>query len=157
MKKLLAAVLALILMLGCMAPVASADDGGAMNKLDLVVVIDQSESMWSKDKPGVGSDIKHYRIDAAQLVLSMLDVKDSYGGVVMFYLNPFSADEKDDRPADYALLLNTMWPMSRAENRLNLIKILRTDEYFNRTGPNTNIGGAMAQASHDHPLNGWFD
>ena len=143
MKKLLAAVLALILMLGCMAPVASADDGGAMNKLDLVVVIDQSKSMYDKAKPGVGSDTKHYRIDAAQLVLSMLDVKDSYGGVVMFYLNPFTKEA--GRSEEYALL-NTMWPMSRAENRLNLIKVLRTDEYFNRTGDSTNIGGAMAQA-----------
>ena len=70
MKKAILFVLCSILLLGCLtAAHADQQETQGTNAVDIVLLIDQSGSLWKTNSP---SDPNGYRLDAAQMIIAML-------------------------------------------------------------------------------------
>ena len=149
-KKLLKACVMLILGICVLAgTIPALADGGNM-AIDLVVVIDQSISM---NGTSTRNDQKGYRLDATQIILSMLDKEKSQGGVVMFAGATLPIDGKEKYSPDWMTKLNnhllSIW------DRTELIKGIENDrDALNRKDGdlpgylygNTDFGTALEEA-----------
>lgn len=140
MKRMVLCFLTLMLLLSSWNAFAVADSG--KQAMDLVIIIDQSNSMKMKDDAGrwKGNDQLGYRMDAAAIMLSMCDMEDSRAALVLFNRNNtyFSREDGGD---DLQFV-----DISQKElgNRLKMIEWLNGQR--DHTAPGTDIGQAMSAA-----------
>lgn len=126
MRRFMAVALAMVVVFCTIGMPARAASRNSRNAMDLVIVIDASESMDTNDK-------NHYRLGAAGLMLSMLDEQYSNAGVVIIGKNIVTDVNQ----------FNKMYSMTNLENRKSLLdKVLG----FTRTFRGTNIGAGLHQA-----------
>lgn len=84
-------IIAFMVVLFCLTA-SFASDNGPM-ALDLVIVSDQSNSMYNDGK---GNDPEGYRLDAAAIMIGMCDMEYSNAGVVMFHNGVIAEDKYSD-------------------------------------------------------------
>lgn len=139
MKRILSAVLMLCVLLICLVGTVEADtmaDTSATSGIDVVIVLDMTASMDGSNNPEARTknDEYNYRLDAAAMLISMLDMDSSRVAVVPFAWEPF-----EDQIIDL-----TAVPDSTSRNQL-VQQVYALKEYG--TKPNTNIGAALMRAN----------
>ncbi len=139
MKKILSAMLMLCVFLACLMGTAAADtmaDTSATSGIDVVIVLDMTASMDGSNNPDARTknDEYNYRLDAAAMLISMLDMDSSRVAVVPFAWEPFE---------DQIIGLTPV-PDSTSRNEL-VQQVYALKDYG--TKPNTNIGAALMRAN----------
>ncbi len=84
MKRIILCLLAFVFTISCLLVIALGEDTTSSSKLalDLVIVIDMSNSMPGINSPG--NDARGYRLDAAAMLLGLCDGEHSRAGIVLF-------------------------------------------------------------------------
>ena len=139
MKRILSAMLMLCVLLVCLMGTVEADtmaDTSATSGIDVVIVLDMTASMDGSNNPDARTknDEYNYRLDAAAMLISMLDMDSSRVAVVPFAWEPF-----EDQIIDL-----TSVPDSTSRNEL-VQQVYALKDYG--TKPNTNIGAALMRAN----------
>ena len=139
MKKILSAMLMLCTLLVCLTGTVQADtmaDTSATSGIDVVIVLDMTASMDGSNNPDARTknDEYNYRLDAAAMLISMLDMDSSRVAVVPFAWEPFE---------DQIINLTSV-PDSTSRNQL-VQQVYALKDYG--TKPNTNIGAALMRAN----------
>ena len=112
---------------------ASADmtvDNASTSGIDVVIVLDMTNSMNQRVDSGGPYDKDNYRLDAAAMLISMLDMDTSRVAVVPFADTPFNVVD--------------LTPVSNAYTRDTLVQSIYK---LKTTRPNTNIGTALMKAN----------
>lgn len=86
MKRFLSSLLVLVMLLSCLSVSAAFADTAKTSGVDIVIVLDQSNSMRQDDNPNnaASNDFQGYRFDAAQMLVAMAESKESRVAVVPF-------------------------------------------------------------------------
>ena len=86
-------VLALLILLGVSSPILAENMGktAESNGLNVVICLDSSNSLNKDNK--TGSDEGYYRLDAANIMINMCSIGNSYIAVVPFDQNPWNKGE----------------------------------------------------------------
>ena len=137
MKRILASILALILVLSSVLTIACADavrDDSAAFGVDMVIVLDMTNSMKKPNDPNSGNDIYNFRKDATAMLIGMLDMDRSRVAIVPFAGSPMEARE---------MKVSELRTVSDQETRDKLLDAI----YSMGNKPRTNIGAALMKAN----------
>lgn len=132
MKKYLAALLVLMVLLCGVLPAVYADsikDDSAALGVDMVIVLDMTNSMRNPYDANKGNDVYNYRLDATAMLIGMLDMDQSRVAIV-----PFAGSPMNEIP---------LQPINDQESRDKLLKSI----YNMQVKPKTNIGAALMKAN----------
>lgn len=135
MKKMNSFLMAMLLLLSCVQLPSLAQDAASYDAidyssaLDVVIVMDQSKSM---DTEGGKNDVEGYRLDAAQMMIGMLDTKSRVAFVT------FAGTILKGYDTEFHVL-NTL---SARNNKTRHIEALRNQQ----TTHNTDLGEALQYA-----------
>lgn len=116
---------------------ASAAGSGGKLELDLVIVIDQSNSMYNRENPSGSNDPEGFRMDAAEAMLALCDMDSSRAALVLFHGQVI---EKES-------YLNSFFDISMTgsnNNRSSMIGKLK--EMTTKVSGDTDIGAALQKA-----------
>ena len=137
MKRILASILVFILMLGSILGAASADavrDDSAAFGVDMVIVLDMTNSMQQPNDAKKGNDIYGFRKDATAMLIGMLDMDRSRVAIVAFAGSPMEAKD---------INLSELRTVSDQESRDKLLAAI----YSIGNKPRTNLGAALMKAN----------
>ncbi len=131
-KQLVCLLMAAMICLS-IAPLSLAEQPEKGQQIDTVIVLDNSTSMRTRiDGAWTGNDLQGYRIDAAQMFISMCDMNGSRVAII-----PFSEVVHESAINEFHVL--------DSENTRDFL-IAETDKLRNYTQPNTNLGAALSVA-----------
>lgn len=132
MKKTLAGLLVVVLLFCGLISVSSADttrDSSAAFGVDMVIVLDMTNSMRNPYETSKGNDINNFRLDATGMLIGMLDMDRSRVAIVPFAGSPLNVTE-----------------LQKVSDQATRDRLLR-GIYDIKVQPRTNIGAALMKAN----------
>ena len=135
-KRILTVLLAVCLLFGMVSFAAgeeTAGDTSATSGIDVVIVLDMTNSMRKENNRG--NDPFGYRIDATAMLIGMLDMEGSRVAIV-----PFAGKVMDD------IMIKDLTDVSTTESRRDLINHIY-EKYPSKISPMTNIGAGLMKAN----------
>lgn len=133
MRKILAGLISFILLLCGLLPAAVAEtakDDSAAFGVDMVIVLDMTNSMRNPYDTSKGNDVFNYRLDATAMLIGMLDMDRSRVAIVPFAASPMNVID--------------LQPIGDQASRSALLNSI----YSIQVKPKTNIGAALMTANH---------